>query len=202
MELQIKVVEGKWAIERHKNLLDAFFRGLESRLKMNFGSERRFVWAVDPGQVLQFSPSGPGVQSFWVAAFTFRQRSVHKDFKELSRWEQRPDAITLRPEGANERDDCDEPGIDEKPSNLGCATNILDTIGFRKGKVPIQAAPDLVSVEAIGVAADGIQTFLEGDRDGGFAGGRKARQPETGRPLCLLHGAGILVDSHRYLLSV
>ena len=54
------------------------------RMHGQFGAFRNFVGTVDPGNVLQFTAPRLDLESLGVAAFTFRERRIDKDFEKLA----------------------------------------------------------------------------------------------------------------------
>jgi hypothetical protein len=72
-------VKGKLAHQDLKNGGNTLIGSLERCLEVNLGGNRRLVGAVNAGEILQFSASCFGVESFGIAALTFPQGRVDKD---------------------------------------------------------------------------------------------------------------------------
>ena len=190
-------VKRKLANQGPANAVNTFIGSLERRLEMNFRGEWRLVWAINSGEVLQFSASGFGVEALRVAAFTLGQWRVDKDFKELARFEERAGVIALGTVGADERDDRDKAGIDKQARDLGNPANVFDAIGLGEAEILIQAKANFVTVEQIRVTTGSVQALFQRVRNRGFAGRGKASEPQAQRLLELELGAGLLVNVHR-----
>jgi hypothetical protein len=190
-------VKRKLANQGPANAVNTFFGSLEHGLKMNFRGKRRLVWTIDSGEVLQFAAPGFGVETLRVATLTLSQWYVDKDFKELATFEERAGMIALSTVGADERDDRDEAGIDKQARDLGNPANVFDAIGLGEAEIPIQAKANLVTVEQISVTSGNVHALFQRVRNRGFAGRRKACEPQAQWLLKLEFGAGLLVNIHR-----
>ena len=66
----------------------------------------------------------------------------------------------------------------------------------------VEPVADVVAVEQVGVAADGVQLALDQVGDGRLAGAGEPGEPDHARPLALQGGAGRLVDLDRLPVDV
>ena len=96
------------------NRVYTFVGSVERCLEMNLWRETaRFVGTIDAGEVGQLSAPRFGVKSFGVAAFTFVERRVNKDFEKLARFEKCASVIPLSAMRTDKRDNHNEARVDE-----------------------------------------------------------------------------------------
>ena len=74
------------------------------------------------------------------------------------------------------------------------AANVFHAIFRRKAQVGIQAVPDVVAIEHIGVHAAAEEFGFEPARDGRFARAGKTRQPDDGAAVAVLGRARLRGD--------
>ena len=91
----------------------------------------------------------------------------------------------LGPEGRDEGDDDDQPGIGHQLRHFGDAADVLDAVLVGEAEVAVEPVADIVAVEDVGVAARRVQLLFQQVGDGRLAGARQAGEPEHRRPLVL-----------------
>ena len=135
----------------------------------------RLEGAVDAGEILDLAAAGAGVEALGVARFADLERRIDVDFGELDVAGDFAGQPPLVAEGRDERDEDDEPGIGHQPRHFGDAADVLDALGLGEAEVLVEAVPDIVAVEDVGVPAFGGEPLLDEVGDGRLA--RAARGP-------------------------
>jgi hypothetical protein len=90
--------------------------------------------------------------------------------------------------GAERRDEGgqhDQAGVDHQLGDLGHPADVLDPVFLGEAEVLVQAVADVVAVQQIGVAAQGVQALFDQVGDGRLARARQARQPDDPAALAL-----------------
>lgn len=79
-------------------------------------------------------------------------------------------SVTVLAVRRNERGDSDGAAVSEELGHLRNAADVLVAVGFAEAEVLVQAEPDVVAVETVGVhAALAEELVLQLDGDGGLA---------------------------------
>src|SRR5690348_12646473 len=79
-----------------KDLIDADFGPGVHGMKMDFRRRRRFVVAVDAGEIFELAAPSLRVEALHVAPLAFLQRSVDVNFDKFARIEQAPRQLAFR----------------------------------------------------------------------------------------------------------
>ena len=154
----------------------------------------RFVAGIDAGEVADLARPRLAVEALGVAPFAQRQRGVHEHLDELALLHQAARHPPLVAERRDQRDQNDQPGIDEQLRHLGDAADVLHPVGIGEAQVAVQAVADVVAIQQVAVAASRRQPAFHPRGGGGLARPRKAGEPQDAGPLALLAGALFLVD--------
>ena len=101
----------------------------------------------------------------------------------------------LGAERRDERDQHDQPGIDEQLGRLADAADVLHPVGIGEAEIAVEAVADIVAVEQIGVPALREQRALDQIGDGRLARAGQAGEPQHRRLLALQLGARVLSTS-------
>ena len=72
-------------------------------------------------------------------------------------------------------DEHDQSGVGHERGDLGDPADVLDPIGFGEAEVAVEPVPDVVAVEEVGVAAEGVEPLLDQVGDRGLARARTVR---------------------------
>jgi hypothetical protein len=88
------------------------------------------------------------------------------DFDELARAEQVAGELALGPERGDGGGQDDEAGVGHQPGHLRDPPDVLDAVGVGEAEVLVQAVPDVVAVEQVGVEALAVQAPFDEVRDG------------------------------------
>lgn len=102
---------------------------------------------------------------------------------------QLPRQQAIRSVGRNERGQGQSTAVGKQQGDLGYAADVLVPIRFAEAKIFVQAEADVVAVEAVGGIGGVEQVLLEGGRDGGFARGGEAGEPDCEARLAAEGGA-------------
>jgi hypothetical protein len=137
---------------------------------MNLGGFWALVRAVNAGEVLERASSSAPVEALRIAPFAFLQGRIDEHFDKIAGLKQLAGHLSLGTKRRNERHEYDQTGIHHQLRHFGDATDVLDAIGLRKPKVPIQAVSNVIAVKEIGVAAFRVQALLDAVGDRGFSG--------------------------------
>jgi hypothetical protein len=132
--------------------------------------QKRFVHACAPqfrdpqvahtgrhaGESLQLARSRLLIEPLWIAFFADCQRRINEDLHELGAALQgnRPRPGAVGSVGRDERSNNDGAGIGHELGHLGDAANILGAILWRETEVRVQAVPQIVAIENVGVHRD------------------------------------------------
>ena len=107
------------------------------------------------------------------------------DLEELFRTDNLPGGPTLGPERRDKRNKHDEPRIHKQLRCLCHAPDILDPVCIREAKIAVEAMPDIIAVQQIGVTPRKRQLALHNIGNGGLARTRKTGEPKDDRLLPL-----------------
>jgi hypothetical protein len=122
------------------------------------------------------------------------QGGVDEDLDELAVVEDLAGQAALGAERRDEGGQHDQAGVDHQLGDLGDPADVLDPVLLGEAEVAVEAVPDIVAVQQIGVAAQGVQALFDQVGDGRLARPRQARQPHHPAALALEGGARGLAD--------
>ena len=88
-------------------------------------------------------------------------------------------AYPLGSEGRDERDNRDEAGIDHEPGNFRDTPDVLHPVGISEAEIAIEAVPDVVAIQDVGVHAALEEQLLKFVCDRRLAGARETREPQA-----------------------
>ena len=136
------------------------------------------VRRVDAGEVLQLAPPRLLVEPLGVALLGHAQRRVDEDLDELSLLDEGPDAAALALERGDEGRDHDQARVDHQLRHLADPADVLDAVGIGEAEILVQAVPDVVAVEQVGVMAAAVQHPLDEVGDRRLARPGEPREPD------------------------
>ncbi len=99
--------------------------------------------------------------------------------------------ISIRAVWAYKRRNSNRTAISEEFGHFGDAADVFFAVFGTEAQIFVEAEADIVAVEAVGGEVVGVakKGLLEGYGDGGFAGGRKAGEPDCEALLAAEGGA-------------
>ncbi len=119
------------------------------------------IRTVDAGEVLDLAGPRPLVEPLGIAGFGDGERRIDKDLDEFAGLEDLPRQLPLGPEGRDEGREHDQAGIDEQFGDFRHAPDVFDAIGCREAEIPVDAMPQIVAVEQVGVTAEREQSLFD-----------------------------------------
>src|ERR1700722_4191724 len=117
------------------------------RAQANFWIKRCLVRRVDAGEVAYLAGIGFLVKAFRITAGTFFHWRIHKDFQKFAVLAPIPGPHALVAVRRDERNQPDDPCLDEQFGDLSDAADVFDAVGFAETKITVQAVADVVAVE-------------------------------------------------------
>src|SRR5438477_3290225 len=171
-----------------QNTRNRFFHALLICLHHNFGIDGRFIRGIDAGELSNLPCPRFLIKIFRIALLADLEWCVDEDLNKfgITFHRNRAGPLSIRPIRGDEGGDDDVAGVRHQLCDFAHAPNVFNAVFWRKSQVGIQAMPDVVTVEHVGMHCPDEKFSLKRLRDGGFARAGKPGEPDDYSAMSML----------------